>query len=81
MEFSGYSKRKLKAYALIGGVTVSAISIYTEFSLNAIPTATVSLPVGYDGETSIDSIIEKQTNFFKLRTPIFLWVFFCLYTK
>ena len=74
MEFSGYSKRKLKAYALIGGVTVSAISIYTEFSLNAIPTATVSLPVGYDGETSIDSIIEKQTNFFKLRTPIFLWV-------
>ena len=49
MEFSGYSKRKLKAYALIGGVTVSAIRIYTEFSLNAIPTATVSLPVGYDG--------------------------------
>jgi hypothetical protein len=73
-KFSAYSKRKLKASAIIAGVIVPAISIYTEFSLNAIPTATVSLPVGYDGETAIDSIVEKQTNFFKFRTPISLWV-------
>ena len=73
-KFSAYSKRKLKASAIISGLIVPVISIYTEFSLNAIPTATVSLPVGYDGETSIDSIIEKQKNFFTFRKQVSLWV-------
>ena len=67
MEFSGYSKRKLKAWAFIDGAEISAVSISTEFSLNAIPTATVSLPVGYDGMTAKDSPIQTQSNFFKFR--------------
>jgi hypothetical protein len=73
-EFSGYSKRKLKASAEIEGIPVPALSIYTEFSLNSIPTATVSLAVGHDGETGIDSIIETQSNFFTFRKKISLWV-------
>ena len=74
MEFSGYSKRKLKAWAFIDGAEISAVSISTEFSLNAIPTATVSLPVGYDGMTAKDSPIQTQSNFFKFRKKISLWV-------
>ena len=74
MEFSGYSKRKLEAWAIIEGKKVPAVSIQTEFSLNAIPTATVSLPVGYDGETSEDSFVERESNLFTFRRSISLWV-------
>lgn len=74
-DFFAYSKRKIRAYAYVEGNKIPIVSIYTEFSLNAIPLATVSLPVGYDADTLAASLASGSTRMlFGFRKKIDLWV-------
>lgn len=69
-----YSKRKIRCWAVIDGKEYEIARVTTEFSLNSIPSATVSLVPGVnvnDGKPSTAHDLED--NITALRQPIEIW--------
>ena len=69
-----YSKRKIKCWAIIDGSEYELTRVTTEFALNSIPSATVSLVPGVnvnDGTTSTAHDLEDKLT--ALRYPIEIW--------
>ena len=69
-----YSKRKIRCWAVIDGTEYEVTRVTTEFALNSIPSATVSLVPGVnvnDGKTSTAHDLEDSIT--SLRYPIEIW--------
>jgi hypothetical protein len=69
-----YSKRKIRCWALIDGKEYEVSRVTTEFALNSIPSATISLVPGVnvsDGKPSTAHDLEDSIT--ALRHPIEIW--------
>ena len=69
-----YSKRKIRCWAVIDGTEYEVARVTTEFALNSIPSATVSLVPGVnvsDGKPS--TAHDLQDSITSLRYPIEIW--------
>jgi len=79
MAISSYVKRKLLCYVTIGdgdgsSAPYDVVQVTTEFALNAIPTATVTLALGMNTKTNEEAkAAEILDNLFTFRKSIRIW--------
>jgi hypothetical protein len=77
MATSSYVKRKLVCYVTIGdnsGTPYDVVQVTTEFALNAIPTATITLALGMNTKTNeAAKAAEILDNLFTFRKSIRIW--------
>lgn len=79
MATPSYVKRKIVSYATIGEGPNSSepydvVQVTTEFSLNAIPTATITLALGINTKTNKEAKAEDfLSDIFAFRAPIKIW--------